>query len=249
MQPQAAAMVGDGRGGTAVAAPGVLVILGASGDLTKRLLMPALYNLACEGLLPEDFAVVGMARRDMTTAEFRGQQREDIARFSTRRSFDADRWQWLESRLHYVAGEFADAAAYAASAPPAVDGVTTLLLQADDTGEDVRRKAAAAFNLAGGFVPMLGKSGSWAYTHWTARAFVAIVYLALFPSITAYVCYAWAVPRVGHTIAGMFSNVTAILGALFAIVFLGEEGHLYHLLALLLVSLGVYLVSTTRKNA
>jgi glucose-6-phosphate 1-dehydrogenase len=100
----------DVRSGQAahVAAPGVLVILGASGDLTKRLLMPALYNLACDGLLPDDFAVVGMARGDGTTATFRAQQREEIARFHTRRSFDAQRWQWLESRLHYTAGEFSD---------------------------------------------------------------------------------------------------------------------------------------------
>ena len=57
----------ESKGNSAVAAPGVLVILGASGDLTKRLLMPALYNLACDGLLPEEFAVVGMARRDLDT--------------------------------------------------------------------------------------------------------------------------------------------------------------------------------------
>jgi len=101
-------------GGTAAstAAPGVLVILGASGDLTKRLLMPALYNLACDGLLPDNFAVVGMARGEMTTETFRGQQREEIARFQTRRSFDEDRWQWLESRLHFTAGDFDDAAAF-----------------------------------------------------------------------------------------------------------------------------------------
>ena len=98
--------------GSAVAAPGVLVILGASGDLTKRLLMPALYNLACDGLLPEAFAVVGMARREMSTAAFREQQRQDILAFSTRKSFDADRWRWLESRLHYTAGEFNDQSAY-----------------------------------------------------------------------------------------------------------------------------------------
>jgi len=103
----------ESRGGSAVAVPGVLVILGASGDLTKRLLMPALYNLACDGLLPDEFAVVGMARRAMTTAEFREQQRQDIRGFSTRKTFDADRWQWLESRLHYVAGEFNDPTAYA----------------------------------------------------------------------------------------------------------------------------------------
>lgn len=95
-----------------MATPGVLVILGASGDLTKRLLMPALYNLACDGLLPEEFAVVGMARREITSLEFREQQRQEIARFQTRRSFDADRWQWLESRLHYTAGAFDDPAAY-----------------------------------------------------------------------------------------------------------------------------------------
>ena len=105
--------IGDGNEqATSEAAPGVLVILGASGDLTKRLLMPALYNLACDGLLPEDCAVVGMARDDMTTETFRSRQREEIARYSTRQTFDADRWGWLESRLHYMVGAFDDAAAY-----------------------------------------------------------------------------------------------------------------------------------------
>ena len=94
------------------AAAGVLVILGASGDLTKRLLMPAIYNLACEGLLPDEFAVVGMALTDLTTAEFRAGQRQEIARFATRKTFDEDRWQWLESRLHYTPGNFADPVAY-----------------------------------------------------------------------------------------------------------------------------------------
>ncbi len=95
-----------------VASAGVLVILGASGDLTKRLLLPALYNLACDGLLPEEFAVIGMARRELDTATFREQQREEITRFHTRREFDAERWEWLESRLYYTAGEFGDIAAY-----------------------------------------------------------------------------------------------------------------------------------------
>ena len=51
--------------------PCVMVIFGASGDLTKRLLMPALYNLACDGLLPRQFAVVGTAMDDLTTETFR----------------------------------------------------------------------------------------------------------------------------------------------------------------------------------
>ncbi|MEI7781427.1 MAG: glucose-6-phosphate dehydrogenase, partial [Planctomycetota bacterium] len=110
---QAEARGNAARGSEAAAAPGVLVILGASGDLTKRLLMPALYNLACDGLLPEEFSVIGMARRPLDTPAFREQQRQDIQRFHTRRDFDADRWAWLESRLHYTSGEFGDAEAYA----------------------------------------------------------------------------------------------------------------------------------------
>ena len=96
-----------------VVARGLLVILGASGDLTKRLLMPALYNLACDGLLAEDFAVIGMSRQALTHEDFRLSQRQGMEKFSTRRSADAARWQWLESRLYYTPGEFDDPAAYA----------------------------------------------------------------------------------------------------------------------------------------
>lgn len=109
-----------------LAAPGVLVILGASGDLTKRLLMPALLNLACDGLLPEGFAVVGMGRDVMTSEEFRERQRGDIRTFCTRGTVDADRWSWLESRLHYMAGEFDD-----------VDAFARLKRLVDDAGAEV----------------------------------------------------------------------------------------------------------------
>ena len=95
------------------AAPGVLVILGASGDLTKRLLMPALLNLACDRLLPEGFAVVGMGRDVMTSEEFRARQRGEIRKFCTRGTVDEERWGWLESRLHYMGGEFDDPDAFA----------------------------------------------------------------------------------------------------------------------------------------
>ncbi|MFY9221700.1 MAG: glucose-6-phosphate dehydrogenase, partial [Blastocatellia bacterium] len=47
--------------------PCVMVIFGASGDLTKRLLVPALYNLACDGLLADNFALLGFARSEWTT--------------------------------------------------------------------------------------------------------------------------------------------------------------------------------------
>jgi len=51
--------------------PCVMLIFGASGDLTKRLLVPALYNLACDGLLSDKFAVLGAAMDDLTTQSFR----------------------------------------------------------------------------------------------------------------------------------------------------------------------------------
>ena len=72
------------QGATAPGEPCVVVIFGASGDLTKRLLMPAFYNLACDGLLSKHFAVVGMALDDLSTDPFRARMTEDIRRFHTR---------------------------------------------------------------------------------------------------------------------------------------------------------------------
>jgi glucose-6-phosphate 1-dehydrogenase len=95
------------------AEPCVLVIFGASGDLTKRLLMPAFYNLACDGLLPEQFAIVGIAMDEFTTESFREKMSHDIKQFSTRSQFDTKTWDWLCSRLHYMQGKFDDNAAYA----------------------------------------------------------------------------------------------------------------------------------------
>src|SRR5688500_18481065 len=59
--------------------PGVLVIFGASGDLARRKLLPAIYNLAEDGLLPEPFAILGIARPEGDTATFRAAARERVA--------------------------------------------------------------------------------------------------------------------------------------------------------------------------
>jgi len=96
----------------ASAEPCVLVILGASGDLTKRLLLPAFYNLACDGLLSEQFAIVGIAMDEFTTESFREKMSNEIKSFSTRKEFDAQTWDWLSSRLYYTPGRFDDAAAF-----------------------------------------------------------------------------------------------------------------------------------------
>lgn len=98
-----------------VAPPGqpcILVIFGASGDLTKRLLMPALYNLACDQLLPEQFAIAGIALDQFSTDQFRSRMTADIQQFTTRQTFDKPAWDDFVSRLHYTPGNFSDPAAY-----------------------------------------------------------------------------------------------------------------------------------------
>ena len=64
--------------------PTVLVIFGATGDLARRKLLPALYNLAHEGGLPERFSLVGNARSEMTDEEFRQQATDSVREFSRR---------------------------------------------------------------------------------------------------------------------------------------------------------------------
>jgi hypothetical protein len=92
--------------------PCLMVLFGASGDLTKRLLMPAIYNLACQRLLPEAFTIVGLALDDLSTEAFRSRMTEDIQKFSTRPTFDAKTWENLAGRLYYTPGNFNDHAAF-----------------------------------------------------------------------------------------------------------------------------------------
>lgn len=66
-----------------IAPPCVMVIFGAAGDLTKRKLIPALYNVAKGNLLSREFAVVGVARADLDDAKFRAKMREDIGKYAT----------------------------------------------------------------------------------------------------------------------------------------------------------------------
>jgi glucose-6-phosphate 1-dehydrogenase len=92
--------------------PCLLVIFGASGDLTRRLLMPAVYNLACDGLLPGRFAVAGVALDELSTAQFRDRLSADIRQFTTRPTLDPAVWDDLVRRLHYLPGDFAAPATY-----------------------------------------------------------------------------------------------------------------------------------------
>ena len=96
-----------------MAQPCTLVIFGAAGDLARRKLVPAVYNLALDGVLPANFAVVGFARRELSDEEFRASGREGVDRFS-RRISESARWSEFERGLFYVPGSFEDPAAYAA---------------------------------------------------------------------------------------------------------------------------------------
>src|SRR5215813_2301195 len=84
--------------------PCAMVIFGASGDLTKRKLIPALYNLARENLLSREFALIGISRTELTDEQFRAKCSEDIQQFATDR-LDPDTWHWLVRRLYYVSGD------------------------------------------------------------------------------------------------------------------------------------------------
>jgi glucose-6-phosphate 1-dehydrogenase len=91
--------------------PTSLVIFGATGDLAHRKLLPALYNLAHEGGLPERFELIGVARREKTNDEFREMAKTSIERFS-RRSPDPHVLEGLLGEMIYVSGAFDDLEVY-----------------------------------------------------------------------------------------------------------------------------------------
>ncbi|MEX2045726.1 MAG: glucose-6-phosphate dehydrogenase [Chloroflexota bacterium] len=103
--------------------PACLVIFGASGDLTKRKLMPALYNLALQHLLPTSFAVIGSARSRMTADAFRAELHAAVAEFSRTRPIDEEVWAAFARSIDYVATP-------------------------DDSGYDRLREALARFDTA-----------------------------------------------------------------------------------------------------
>ncbi len=93
--------------------PFLLVIFGASGDLTRRKLVPAIYDLFCEGLLPESFTILGYARSEMDDEAFRGEMRDAIETFG-REGPDDDHWADFSQRLHYQRGDYDDPDGYRA---------------------------------------------------------------------------------------------------------------------------------------
>jgi glucose-6-phosphate 1-dehydrogenase len=99
--------------------PCTVVIFGASGDLTHRKLIPALYNLAADGDLPAALSVVGFARREKSDDSFREELREATKKFS-RQGLNDELWQSFAERIFYHRSEFGD-----------LDGYTTLAQRLD----------------------------------------------------------------------------------------------------------------------
>jgi glucose-6-phosphate 1-dehydrogenase len=83
--------------------PTALVIFGASGDLTRRKLVPAVYNLALSRLLPQGFALVGVARRPKP--DFAGEMKTNVAKYSRRKPLNDAAWDELAKGISYVQGD------------------------------------------------------------------------------------------------------------------------------------------------
>ncbi len=133
--------------------PCAIVIFGAAGDLTKRKLLPAIYNLKASGLLPRQLAVVGVTRKEKSHEQFREEQSKDIREFATR-PVDETLWKEIRDALYYQAGEFTDPATY-----------SKLGALLKDVARDHATEGNVLFYLAtppeffGGIVKRLGEAG------------------------------------------------------------------------------------------
>ena len=92
--------------------PFTLVIFGASGDLARRKLVPALWSLYAGRTLPEPFAIIGTARSEVSDDEFRGRMRETVREFARVKPPSANVWDRFAASLSYVSGDPADPALY-----------------------------------------------------------------------------------------------------------------------------------------
>ena len=95
-----------------VPAPAAIVIFGASGDLTRRKLMPALFSLADKQLLPPETAIVGFARQEYDDDSFREQMRQDLHDLAGIQDLDDEVWDSFARRIHYMQASFDEEGAF-----------------------------------------------------------------------------------------------------------------------------------------
>ena len=88
--------------------PCTLVILGARGDLTRRKLIPALFHLMNDGLLADDFSVMGVGRRPMSNEAFRASMHDALTDGAEGDAPDAAEWSRFADRMEYIEGDLED---------------------------------------------------------------------------------------------------------------------------------------------
>src|ERR1700681_54231 len=145
----------------AKAPPCAIVIFGASGDLTKRLLMPALYNLAKAGRLSDKFALIGVDRSEKSHEDFREELADGVRRFvsdtataSEAEPFDAKTWDFLAARMAHVDGNVTEPELYRR-----LGEALDVLKREHGTGGNVIFYLAVASSLFGTVVDGLAASG------------------------------------------------------------------------------------------
>jgi glucose-6-phosphate 1-dehydrogenase len=133
--------------------PCVMVIFGASGDLTKRMLLPSLYHLAKKKLLPKEFALLGCAIDNMTQDDFRNRVRSDLREFGGAPD-NCKFCDWLVERLYYISGDFQQ--------PDTYQRIKALLAEVDKdhgTSGSYFYYLATSPTLIGSIVEQLGAAG------------------------------------------------------------------------------------------
>ncbi|HZR78132.1 MAG TPA: hypothetical protein VFA58_02940, partial [Chthoniobacterales bacterium] len=92
--------------------PCAIVIFGASGDLSKRKLLPSLYRLFFERRISSSFAIIGSSRTPMSDDQFRERMKESVSKFLEDAPFDEDVWTSFAQSLFYVPGDISNPASY-----------------------------------------------------------------------------------------------------------------------------------------
>src|SRR5436190_22147340 len=94
--------------GRQIVEPCSIVIFGASGDLTSRKLIPALYHLFVDKQLPTPFRIIGFARREKSDPAWREELKAALQQFSRTKKVDPVQWEAFSANVHYCEGDFSD---------------------------------------------------------------------------------------------------------------------------------------------
>ena len=142
------------------AGPCAMVIFGAAGDLTKRLVVPALYNLAKGKLLPENFALIGVDHNECTSDQWRQSLSEMMQSFLAGggefqpKSIDADAWNGLLAKMTFLQGDFNEAATFTK-----LGGVLDKIERDHGTGGNVLFYLAVSDRFFGPVAEQVAKAG------------------------------------------------------------------------------------------